>query len=82
MSASGCDVEIAAVTVGDLDAWTYAFAAYGATSTRRDALVTSWEALTADTPCPERLAGFESQSSGYPEWLALQTSRMRAVAVG
>jgi hypothetical protein len=74
MPAAGCDVEIAAVTVGVTEAWTYAFAAYGPTSTRRDALLASWQTLTADTPCPERLAGFKGQSSGYPEWLTLLTS--------
>jgi len=72
--AAGCDVEITAVTVGITEAWTYAFAAYGPTPTRRDALSAAWQTLTADTPCPGRLAAFKGQSSGYPEWLTLVTS--------
>jgi hypothetical protein len=74
MSGTGCDVEVADVTVGDIEAWTFAFAAFGPPPTRRDALVASWQALAAATPCPERFGPFIGRSYGYPEWLAIVTS--------
>ena len=68
---AGCDVEVARVTVGTVQAWTFAFAAFGPPATRRDALTTSWQALVAGTPCPEPFGPRTGRAMGYPEWLTL-----------
>ena len=69
-AGSGCDVEIAEATVGEVQAWTFAFAAFGPVATRRDALLASWHALVATTPCPEPFAPRTGRAMGYPDWLA------------
>lgn len=68
LSESGCDVEVAAVSVGGIEAWTLAFAAFGPTQSRRDSIVVCWHALCAGTPLPvpRSLLG---RSRGYSEWL-------------
>jgi hypothetical protein len=86
MTGAGCDVEVVAVTVGDVEAWTFAFAAYGPPASRQDALVAAWQALVADATCPEQFATLLDQSSSYPEWLTglmppSETTPDRAVAV-
>jgi hypothetical protein len=78
-TGAGCYVEIAAITVGDIEAWTFAFAAFGPAASRVHALVTAWQALTADGSCPEDFAAAFGQSSSYPEWLALVASRSESV---
>jgi hypothetical protein len=70
-AGSGCDVEIAEATVGEVRAWTFAFAAFGPVATRRDALLASWRELVAATPCPEPFAPRTGRAMGYPDWLAL-----------
>lgn len=67
---AGCDVEVAAITVGDVQAWTFAFAAYGPTATRRDSVLACWQALVNAGPPPEVLGYSLGRSCGYPEWLA------------
>lgn len=81
MHGAGCDVEVTAVTVHDTHAWTFAFAAFGPTMGRREALVASWQALLADAPCPERPGPFSARASGYPQWLALLTTLGRTASV-
>ena len=71
---AGCDAEVAGVTVGAVRAWTVAFAAFGPPATRRDALLASWQALGADTPCPESVGPRTGRAMGYPEWLTLTVS--------
>ncbi|MDX2378149.1 MAG: hypothetical protein QNM02_00135 [Acidimicrobiia bacterium] len=68
---AGCDTEVAAITVGGIEAWTFAFAAFGPTVSREHAIVTAWQALAADGSCLEHFAAEFGQSSSYPEWLAL-----------
>jgi hypothetical protein len=84
VTGAGCDVEVAAVTVRDIEAWTFAFAAFGPTVSREHAIVTAWQALAADGSCPEHFAAAFGQSSSYPEWLALalrgEMTPTRAVA--
>ena len=71
MTGAGCDVEIAAVTVGNIEAWTFAFAAYGPARSREISLVRSWQALDVGTPLMEHLGLSVERSCGYPEWLAI-----------
>lgn len=68
---AGCDVEIAKLTVGAAHWWTFAFAAFGPSATRRDALVASWRSLAAAAQCSEPLGLRTGRAMGYPEWLAL-----------
>ena len=68
---AGCDVEVAEVTVDNAQWWTFAFAAFGPSATRRDALGASWQQLVATTSCPELFGHRTGRSMGYPEWLAL-----------
>ena len=79
-TGAGCDVEIAAVSVADVEAWTFAFAAFGPIEGRRDALVASMRALVADGSQPDRFGPFFGLSSGYPKWLALVASRSGSVS--
>ena len=70
-TGAGCDVEIAEVTVGAAQWWTFAFAAFGPSATRHTALVASWQGLLAVTDGPELFARHTGRAMGYPEWLAL-----------
>jgi hypothetical protein len=79
-TGAGCDVEVVAITLDDVDAWSFAFAAFGPVETRREALVASWGSLVGDGPIPEQFGPFFGQSCGYPEWLALVTARSGAVS--
>ena len=74
VTRAGCDAEVAGVTVGAVRALTVAFAAFGPPATRRDALLASWQALGADTPCPESVGPRTGRAMGYPEWLTLTVS--------
>jgi hypothetical protein len=67
MEAAGCDAEIVSVEAGEFSVWSLAFAAFGPVSTRRDALLASWQALRADYP--DLLRSCFGLSCGYPEWL-------------
>jgi hypothetical protein len=69
-SAPGCDVEVTSVTVGSIDAWSFAFAAFGPPATRITALRASWWTLTQSGSAPKELVGGLGRSMGYPEWLA------------
>ena len=71
---AGCDVEVAGVTVGGVEAWTFAFAAFGPPETRRDALLASWQTLVAGNSCPEPFGPRTGRAMGYPEWLTLTVS--------
>ena len=70
-TGAGCDVEVARVTVDDDHWWTFAFAAFGPTERRREALLASWQALVAAAPCPEPFEPRTARAMGYPEWLTL-----------
>ena len=71
----GCDVEVAEVTVGAVQVWTFACAAFGPPASRPEALLASWDALVAAAPCPESFEPRTGRAMGYPEWLAITTSR-------
>jgi hypothetical protein len=68
--SGGCDVELAAITVGSVEAWSFALAAFGPPAVRHGALAIGWAALVSGRPCPD---GFETSFEscvGYPGWLA------------
>jgi hypothetical protein len=66
----GCDVQVTSLSVGPMQAWTFAFAASGPRSTRDASLRASWRALTASVPVPGELLQGLRWSMGYPQWLA------------
>jgi hypothetical protein len=68
-SGVGCDVEIVAIAVAGIDAWSFAFAAYGPTTTRQSSIAAAWRALDISVPLVDRAATSVGRSSGYPEWL-------------
>jgi hypothetical protein len=70
-TATGCDVEVAGITVDDDHWWTFAFAAFGPTSTRRESLLASWQALVTAAPPPEPFEPRTARAMGYPEWLTI-----------
>jgi hypothetical protein len=80
VTGAGCDVEIAAVTVDEIEAWTFAFAAFGSVEGRRDALVAAMRTIVGGGGVPEQLGPFFGCSTGYPEWLALVASRSGGVS--
>ena len=67
---AGCDVEVVEVTVGMLEAWMLAFAAFGPPATQRDSLLAAWHGLVAASSCPEPFALRSGRAMSYPEWLA------------
>jgi len=68
-TGAGCDLEVAGVSVGDVEAWTFAFSAFGPPATRRDALLASWHALSTGAAHPEPFGPRTGRAMGYPEWL-------------
>ena len=77
-SLSGCDVEIAAVNVGGVESWTFAFEAFGPKSDRRQIVTSSWDMLIAESGDFDDLGFRFEQAAGYPEWLAAEGSTMEA----
>ncbi len=73
-SDEGCDVEVAEVTVGTVQVWTFAFAAFGPPTTRQEAVVAAWEGLLGGARCHEPFGPRSGRAMGYPEWLALTDS--------
>lgn len=66
----GCDVELADVSVGGTQAWTYAFEAFGPAEHRLAALRIAAEAVARSTPYPPAFVeGLECNAS-YPAWLS------------
>lgn len=72
---SGCDVEIAVVTIGGVEAWTLAFEAFGPIADRRLAILSSWRNLASQADLPEDLSSHFGYVAGYPEWLDLVASQ-------
>ena len=72
--SAGCDVEVAEVTVGTDQCWTFAFAAFGPLATRRHALLAAWQALEAGTARPESFGLGPRRAMGYPQWITLAAS--------
>jgi hypothetical protein len=72
---SGCDVEIAAVTIGGIEAWSLAFEAFGPREDHRAAILSSWRALDSQANAPEGLGIHVGRAAAYPEWLGLVMSQ-------
>ncbi len=70
MTGEGCDVEIAAISVNSLQAWTFALAAFGEPGRHEAFLACAWAALAADRPRNDEFELDRRHSCGYPEWLA------------
>ncbi len=77
----GCDVELAAVTVGGTRAWTYAFEAFGPAQHRLTALRIAAEAVARTTPYPPGFWARLDCNAGYPAWLDVLQPH-EAVAAG
>lgn len=72
---AGCDVEVAALTVGGIEVWTFAFEAFGPRDGHSDAVVGSWASLVARSDPPGNLWSYFECAAGYPEWLDLVVSQ-------
>jgi hypothetical protein len=70
LAATGCDVELAGITVGDHEAWTFALEAWGPHRERRRLLALVLAAHTENSPFPAPFAASLEYAMGYPEWLA------------
>ena len=70
VTGAGCDVEVVEVTVGAVQVWMFAFAAFGPPATRRDALLASWRGVVAATSLPDPFGLLTGRAMSYPEWLA------------
>lgn len=68
LMAGGVDVEIVAVTVEGVEAWTFAFAAFGPAAGRSSAIVNASQALFVGKRVRE-LGFLSGRSCGYPDWL-------------
>lgn len=70
LSAPGCDIELAALTVEGVTAWTFALEAWGPSALRSSLLQRSADAFIADTGLPVSVTSQLTIDMGYPEWLA------------
>lgn len=69
-STAVCEAALAAIRVGNHDAWTLCFEAFGSSPWVEDAFQHGIERLLEDTPLPDGLAFVGNESCGYPAWLA------------
>jgi hypothetical protein len=70
ISVPGCDIELASVSVAGIDAWTFAFEAWGPSDRRRDVLDQAADLFIVASGLPAELTSHLSADMGYPEWLA------------
>ena len=70
MTGQGCDVEVTKVTVDGHQAWTFAFAAFGAAEIHRSSIALAWDALVSEGSRPWPLRMSWAVSCGYPQWMA------------
>jgi hypothetical protein len=77
----GCDVELAAVNVRGLRAWTYAFEAFGPAEHRLAALRMAAEAVVCTTPYPPAFRECFDHNAGYPAWLDTLENSQAATAI-
>lgn len=72
-SAAACDIELASVQIGELEAWTLALEAFGSPSDR-DAILRSAGLFLDETGVPTVIAGALDVEAGYPAWLMQSTA--------
>ena len=72
---AGCDVELAAITIGGLEAWTFGLEAFGPQAQRGRAAITAWEQVVAEVGRPRDLGSRFDLADGYPAWLQLVTTQ-------
>jgi len=65
----GCDVEVASVSAGGIEAWTLAFAAFGPPPGRLESILAAWRTLRASTDT-SGVAFAVGPATGYPERIA------------
>lgn len=65
----GCDIEIASVSVEDLQAWTLALEAWGPDHEQRSMLDRAALRFFGDSGQPRDFASNLTADMGYPEWL-------------
>jgi hypothetical protein len=70
LSAPGCDIELAAVAVEGVAAWTFALEAWGPPALRSSLLQHSANVFVAETGLPASVTSSLTVDMGYPEWLA------------
>ncbi len=66
---AGCDVELAAVEVDGIEAWTLAFEASGPPQDRLAVLRSAAELFREGADIPSGIAGALDVEAGYPAWL-------------
>jgi hypothetical protein len=69
-NGTGCDIELASVSVEGVEAWTFALEAWGPVPVRRALLESSLAALFGGSQPPQELTTALIGDMGYPEWLA------------
>ena len=67
---TGCDIELAALAIDGLSAWSVCVEAFGAPSQLEHAFRTGISWWLNETPLPESLEFRTEDSSSYPAWLA------------
>ena len=72
---AGCDVELAAITIGGLEAWTFGLEAFGPQAQRGRAAISAWEQVVAEVGEPRDLGSRFDLADGYPAWLQLVTTQ-------
>jgi hypothetical protein len=68
-SRPGCDVELAAITVAGIEAWTFALEAWGSTELRSYLIERSAAAFVATAGLPESVTARLGEDMSYPCWL-------------
>ena len=70
MTVPGCDIELAAVSVEGLEAWTFALETWGPNHEQRSMLDRAALQFLSDSGLPREFASHLTADMGYPEWLA------------
>ncbi len=73
-TSTGCEAEVADITVGHIVAWTLCLETFGEAELRDLAMSHGLEAMFDATELPTGLILSSATSHSYPEWLALQDS--------
>jgi hypothetical protein len=74
---TGCEVELAEIRTGSVQAWSLCFETFGPPDRREDALRAGVEQFLMSTSCPDGLEFTQESCLAYPDWitrLALETS--------